>query len=227
MNDGFHALDIVFFAAVAVFLVLRLRSVLGRRTGHEREAPRDWGAPQPAKDAATDNVIDLTRARKPAPTPLPDGPVGAGLAAVVAADPDFTVEGFLSGGRMAFEIILGAYARGDLKALRPLLADEVYRPFADAVMARDRAGETLDSELVGIRSAEIVEARMVGSAALVTVRFVTEQTNVVKDSEGRIVDGDPAHIAEVTDEWTFRRDTQSRDPNWQLAATRAPEDDGA
>lgn len=231
MNDGFHALDIVFFAMVAVFLVLRLRSVLGKRTGNERQPPRDWGMPrreasaEARPDNVPDNVIDLPGARKPAAEPLPEGPVGSGLFAIQAADPSFSLQGFLSGARIAFEMIVDAYGRGDKKALRPLLADEVYQPFANAIDARADAGETLASELLGVRSAEVVEARMDGSMALVTVRFVSEQVNVLKDAEGRVIEGDPTRVTDVIDEWTFRRDTKSRDPNWHLAATRAPEAD--
>lgn len=225
MNDGFHALDIVFFAMVAVFLVLRLRSVLGRRTGNERP-PEEWGARrEAAKPASPDNVVDLSAARKPAAEPLPEGPLGAGVAAIHAADPSFSLDGFLSGARMAFEMIVDAYANGDKKVLRPLLADEVYGPFSQAIDTRARAGETLESELAGVRKVEAIDVRMDGSMALVTVRFVSEQVNVLKDAEGRIVEGDPGQVTDVVDEWTFRRDTRSKDPNWQLSATRSPEDE--
>lgn len=254
MNDGFPALDIIFFAMVAVFLVLRLRSVLGRRTGNERRPPEGgWNAaPPPAADerttppnrdassqpgpregegGAADNVVDLAGARKGPANIFDHGaqeapaPQVSGLAAVIAADPSFSERDFLAGARMAFEMIVSAYASGDKKALRPLLADQVYKPFSDAIDARARAGEELSTELMGIRSAELVDARMVGSAAHVTIRFVSEQINVVKTLDGRIIDGDPAHVVDVVDEWTFRRDTRSRDPNWQLAGTRAPAGD--
>ena len=227
MNDGFHALDIVFFAVVAVFLILRLRSVLGKRTGNE-EPPRWTRTPKDDGDTA-DNVIDLTRARRPVeaePVVTADvaataGPLARGEAAIRARDPSFSNTGFLSGARMAFEMIVGAFAAGDKKALRPLLADQVYKPFCDAIDARARAGEELSTEIMGIKSAEIIEAIMVGTVAQVTVRFVSEQINVIKDLDGRIVEGDPSRIVPVTDEWTFSRDTRSKDPNWHLSATRA------
>ncbi|OJX68083.1 Tim44/TimA family putative adaptor protein [Magnetospirillum sp. 64-120] len=224
MDDGLHALDIVFFAVVAVFLILRLRSVLGRRTGTEKP-PAQWNR-GPAEPNAADNVVDLGRARKtvedaqPAPAPSA-GPVGRGEAAIRARDPNFTTQTFLSGARMAFEMIVSAYAVGDKKALRPLLADQVYKPFCDAIDDRARAGEEMTTEVMGIISAEMIEAVLVGSVAQVTVRFVSEQINVIKDLDGKIVDGDPSRIAKVTDEWTFSRDTRSNNPNWQLSATRA------
>lgn len=220
MNDSFHLIDIVFFAMVAAFLVLRLRSVLGKRTGSERP-PQKLGGP---RDASPDNVIDLASARKPALGPVPEGPVGAGLLAIGAADPAFGIEDFLSGARAAFAMIVEAFAAGEKAVLKPLLSPEVYHRFAEAIDARTRAGETLDTELVSVRSAEIVDARMEKSVAQVTVRFRSEQVNLVKDLEGRILDGDPDRVADVVDEWTFARDTGSRDPNWQLVETRSPED---
>lgn len=223
MSGDSYLLDIVFFAVVAVGLVLRLRSVLGKRTGTERP-PAQWQDKE-----ARDNVVDLDSARsRPAADaddePLPPGALGEGVAEIRAADPSFRLDPFLSGARMAFEMVLQAYGEGDLRTLRPLLADSVYRPFADAIAARDRSGETLISELMGIREVKAADARMNGTMAEVTVRFVSEQVNAVKDAEGRIIEGDPNRVIDVVDLWTFHRDTRSTDPNWQLAATRAAED---
>jgi len=224
-----HALDIVFFAVVAVFLILRLRSVLGKRTGTEKP-PTQWNR-GPAETTDSDNVIDLGRARKPtdeaqpepaaSPAPLAAGPVGRGEAAIRARDPNFSAQTFLSGARMAFEMIVTAFAAGDKQALRPLLADQVYKPFCDAIDDRARAGEEMTTEVMGILSAEMIEAVLMGSVAQVSVRFVSEQINVIRDLDGKVVDGDPSRITKVTDEWTFSRDTRSNNPNWQLSATRA------
>lgn len=224
MSGDFHSLDIVFFAVVAVFIVLRLRSVLGRRTGNEQPPPQ-WET-RPKAKAEADNVVDLDSARKPAIEleDLPPGPLGEGVAAIRAADPSFSLKSFLSGARAAFEMIVDAYAGGDARALRPLLADPVYKPFAAAIEDRRRRGEELMTELMGIRAVEAVDARLNGTVAEVTVRFVSEQVNVLKDAEGRVIDGDPTRIADVVDLWTFHRDTRARDPNWQLAATRSDED---
>lgn len=222
MTDGFQAIDIVFFALVAVFLVLRLRSVLGRRTGTEREPDREWPA---RSQSAPDNVIDLATARKPSADPVPEGPLAPGVMAIRSVDPSFDVDSFLLGARGAFEMILDAFANGDKEALRPLLADTVFQSFCSAIDARDRAGQSLTSELMGIRKIEAVEVHLDGAFAVVTVRFVSEQVNVLKDADGKIVSGDPNLVADVTDEWTFKRDTRTRDPNWHLSATRSPEDD--
>jgi predicted lipid-binding transport protein (Tim44 family) len=236
MGDGVQFLDIIIFAAIAVFLGLRLRGVLGRRTGNERQQRDPFKRPVPeSRDetdrdkAGRDKVIPLpdrnrTPTAEPAPADIAKPEAGGlpGLAQIRAADPSFDPQGFLGGARAAFEMIVGAFAAGDAAALKPLLSDEVFENFNGAIKARAKAKETLETTLVGISSAEIVEAELQGRSALVTVKFVSEQINVTKDAEGRIVDGDPATVAAITDIWTFARNTRARDPNWTLVATRSP-----
>lgn len=219
MNDGYHFLDIVFFAMVAAFLVLRLRSVLGRRTGNERP-PEQWTAPE---TPAADKVVDLQAVRRSAAEPPNETPVGRGLAAIRAADRAFDLDIFLGGAKAAFEMIVIAFAHGDKATLQPLLAPDVYRHFSDAIDARRQHGETLQTELVGIRSAELVEAQMDGRFAAVTLRFVSEQVNALRDAKGEVAEGNPERVVDVIDVWTFRRDTRSTDPNWALAATHTSE----
>lgn len=220
MGGGFHYIDIVFFALVAAFLILRLRSVLGRRTGNERPPP-GWNSSENGRHPAQDkgNVIDLTPVRKA--EPVPDTSLGRNLAAIAQADRSFSPDSFVGGASSAFEMILGAFTTGDKQTLRPLLSDDVFGNFAGAIDARAQAGDQLDTRLVGIRAAEIVEGGLTGSTARVTVRFTSEQTNVLKDREGRIIEGDPDRVTEVVDEWTFQRDVRSPDPNWLLVATRS------
>jgi predicted lipid-binding transport protein (Tim44 family) len=216
----FQFIDIVFFAMVALFLVLRLRSVLGKRTGNERRHPDPFTGPQPVpgrKDG--DNVITLPdRAGEKAEAP-PADPVAGGIAAIRAADRGFSEQQFLSGARGAFEMILGAFAAGDAAALRPLLNDEVYANFAQEIERRRKAGEKLENQIVRMRGVDIVEARMDGRNALVTVKFASEQVNVLRDEKGEALPGQSTQPAEVIDIWTFARDTRSRDPNWLLVAT--------
>ncbi|OAN50343.1 translocase [Paramagnetospirillum marisnigri] len=219
MNDGFHLLDIVFFAMIAAFLVLRLRSVLGKRTGHERP-PEKWTAAEPE----TAEVIDLAQMRRSAFEPAAESPMGRGLAAIRGADRGFDLDGFLGGARAAFEMIVGAFAAGDKATLKPLLAPEVYRHFADAIDTRARNGESLTTELVGIRSVQPIEARLDDGFAVVTLRIVSEQVNALTSHDGQIIEGSRDRVVDVIDEWTFRRDTRSSDPNWLLAATRTPEE---
>jgi len=237
MDDSSLFLDIIFFAMIAAFLVLRLRSVLGRRTGNEkpRRSPYD---PQAGRGQPQDDkVVDLS-GRRPRPDSLGDEddtaaakgawgrPVEAGgVDAIIQADPGFDVDTFLSGARGAFEMIVAAFANGDKPTLQPLLSDEVYRNFAAAIDERASAGETMETEVFDFKSVSLREGRLDARVALVTVEFVTEQINVVRDKAGTVVDGDADHIAKVTDLWTFARDTTSSDPNWVLVATRTPEDD--
>jgi predicted lipid-binding transport protein (Tim44 family) len=237
MGEG-TLIDVVLFAMVAAFLFLRLRSVLGRRTGHERQRPNPFAPPaadptqnqkRPDADAArpfgTGGVVPLSTARvepirprvEPGATPL-----ATGLAEIKLADPNFHDDSFLAGTRVAFEMIVEAYARGDLATLRPLLADDVYEKFAGAIKAREAAGETLESTLSGIRILDIVEARMDGRVAIATVKVVSDQINILRDRAGTILDGDPAKPVEVVDLWTFSRHTRAKDPNWTLIATRTP-----
>jgi predicted lipid-binding transport protein (Tim44 family) len=226
MDSGFAFFDIVFFAMVAAFLILRLRSVLGRRTGNENSERWTSRKPTPtARTEAGDNVARLPDRTRPAgeapPTiDLPaNSPVQTGLTQIQVADPSFDPRGFADGARGAFEMVVGAYAQGDTATLRPLLADDVYENFASAIRGRQQAKQTLETTLVGVKSADIVEARLDGRTAFVTVKFVSEQINVTRDAAGTAVEGDAQQIATVTDVWTFSRNTRSRDPNWLLVAT--------
>ncbi|MGD9509889.1 MAG: Tim44/TimA family putative adaptor protein [Geminicoccaceae bacterium] len=223
MSDGFAYLDILFFAMVAAFIAYRLRSVLGRKTGHER--PRVDPISQRSAQRGNDNVVPLPERQSPpaadAPAAAPETPEMAGVAAIKRADPRFDLDHFLQGARAAFAMIVEAFAKGDKAALRPLLADEVFAQFAGAIDAREQAGRARSTELVATRSAELVEAGMAGSRARVTVRFTSEQINLVRDGSGEVVEGDPRQIDTVIDVWTFERDTRSRDPNWQLVETGA------
>ncbi len=214
------SLDLILFAALAAVLVLRLRSVLGRRTGQERPPTRPTAAPA---DGTSDKVIALPDAKRRPQAKAPTGdPLQDGLAEIQAADPSFDAEVFDAGSRAAFEMIVNAYAGADLDTLRPLLSDEVFENFAQAVKERQEQNHTLETTLVGIRESEIIEASMENRAAFLTVKLVSEQINVTRDAGGDIVDGDTGHIATVTDIWTFARNTRSRNPNWTLVATDSP-----
>jgi predicted lipid-binding transport protein (Tim44 family) len=235
MGSGFQFLDILFFAAIAVFLVFKLRSVLGKRIGHEQESARRFGdvfakRDRSANDAArpADKVIPLPDRRgeaEPAAAAKDAGaatPLDAGIARIRAVDPGFAADGFIAGARGAFEMIVAAYAAGDLGVLKPLLNTEVFDRFRAAVEQRRKAGEKLETTLVGVKSAELVEAELADKLATVSVKFVSEQVNVTRDATGKVVEGDPAHVATVTDIWTFQRNVRSRDPNWALIATQSP-----
>lgn len=217
-----HYFDIVILALIAVFLILRLRSVLGRRTGNERprheEFLRRASAP---RDAHGNSVVNFPN--RPAAPPLltaaPGDAVSAGIGQIEAADPTFNPARFLNGARDAFAIVVGAFAAGDKARLRPLLSEDVYEPFARSIDERARANETLETRILRLKHVDLVEAGMVGRESRVTVKFVSDQIYALRAHDGSIVDGDPDHPIEKIDFWTFVRDVGSNDPNWELART--------
>lgn len=217
-------LEIVIFAGIAAFLVFRLRSVLGRRTGNERQPydPYSRPAPEAADNNGDNTVVSLPDRSAAREEPVdPDDPVAVGLAKIRSADSSFDKDQFVEGARAAFDMIVASYAAGDRETLRPLLSDEVYENFAGAIVERADKGNTMETTLVGIRSADIIEATMDGRVAFVTVKFVSEQIEVERDAGGTVIAGDPSRVATVTDIWTFARNTRSRNPNWTLVATEA------
>jgi predicted lipid-binding transport protein (Tim44 family) len=223
MGD-FQYFDIILFAMIAGFLVLRLRSVLGRRTGNERRRDLFTRRPSPITDKpGADKVATPDDPDKSSPISLPMGKpansVAEGLDRIRRADPSFDPERFLEGARAAFEMIVTAFAKGDKASLRPLLSDEVFRPFSQTIDERAAAKETLETRDLRLAEAEIVAADMLGRTARVTVKLVSHQINVTRAMDGSIVDGDPEHSVEKTDYWTFARDTRTTDPNWALVAT--------
>lgn len=231
MGNGFQFIDIIFFAMIAAFVVLRLRSVLGRRNDTKTGHRDPFAAAERAKE---DNVIplpDISREPAPGRRPEPARPdvapgepaslIEQGVQQIRKVDPSFDPKEFLVGARAAFEMILEAFAAADKATLKGLLSAEVYANFTRAIDDRQKANHTLEDTLVGIKSAEIVEAFLEGRVVHVTVKFVSEQITVTRDADGQIVDGNPNTVTEVTDFWTFARDSRSRDPNWDLVATRS------
>lgn len=240
MGEGFQALDIILFAMIAAFIVLRLRRVLGRRAGHERRRPNpithrsrdrdeskrrdnvielpDQGKEQSDADFEATDAADTVEAAESAES---DDPVAAGVTQIRIADDNFDPQTFVGGARSAFEMIVQAFAAGDVKTLRTMLNDEVYDRFSGAVTEREKIGEELKTTLIAIKTAEIIEARVDGRTAFVTMKFVSEQVNVTHDKDGAVVDGDSNHVAQVVDIWTFAHNTRARDPNWTLVETRS------
>ncbi len=239
--------DIILIGLVAVFLILRLRSVLGKRTGNERPPARDpFTPPAPPSSPSprigespsgaagrSDNVVPLPNAGAPAPRPpsAVTGPGGiratvlpaatAGVAAIRGVDPNFDPMGFTTGARAAFTAIVEAFARGDVATLRPLLDGPTFTSFEAALRARAERREKAETTLIGFEASDIAAAELQGSDASVTVRFVSEQINVVRNAEGQIADGNPNEVQKVVDLWTFRRNTRSSDPNWLLTKTES------
>jgi predicted lipid-binding transport protein (Tim44 family) len=240
MRDVFDIYTIIFLA-LAVFIFLRLRSVLGQRTGRERPPYDPYAAREPARPA-TEKVVALPNripdtAQKPSEPSEPaepatpverwagvaavGSPVATGLDAIAAADPEFDAKHFLTGARAAYEMIVNAYAEGDRRTLKNLLSREVYDGFDGAIADREKKGEKVESRFVAIDKAEITAAEQRQRTAQVTVRFVSQLVSVTRDKDGNVIDGNPDKVTDITDVWTFARDTSSRDPNWKLVATEA------
>lgn len=224
MGGDYQFLEILLLAMVAGFILLRLRGVLGRRTGHERP-PR--GLPG-SRDVAGEEKDDVEEEDKVVSLPdrtgkdrvedaVPGAP--AGLAAVRRLDRNFSEAQFLQGAQAAYEMIVTAFARGDRQTLQPLLSDDVYRSFSEAIDARQQAGETHETTLIGIKSATLAEAGVVDRVAELTVKIVAELMNVTKNAAGEVIGGSGSSIDVVSEYWTFRRDLSSADPNWILVAT--------
>ena len=145
----------------------------------------------------------------------------AGVASIRAADPSFDALGFAAGARSAFTTIVEAFAKGEMQPLKPLLDGPTFASFEAAIRGRNERREKAETTLIGFEASDIATAEMQGSQAQVTVRFVTEQINVVRNAEGQVADGNPNEVQKVIDLWTFRRDTKSSDPNWVLVKTES------
>ncbi len=239
MTETFDIYTLLFLV-LAVVIFLRLRNVLGRRTGNERQ-PYDPYSAQDArgnggKSTAQDTVVPLPLDRKSrrgqpeAPGELearlgdyaPKGsPLAKGLADVAKSDRGFEPEQFLKGAKAAYEMIVIAFAEGNKRALRQLLSRDVYDGFVSAIVERESRTESVETSFVGIDKADIIEAELKDRSAQITVKFVSELITATRDREGRIIEGDPRKVREVTDIWTFAREVASRDPNWKLIATEA------
>lgn len=240
MNETFDISTIIFLV-IAVLIFLRLRSVLGRRTGNERPPYDPYSASEAgqagdSQSAGQDNVVHLPRSDENVPyqnradeaeiiaeklkghaeenTPLADS-----LTQMCRNDPSFDPGQFINGAKTAYEIIVVAFAAGNKKTLKPLLNKDVYDSFVGAISERENNGHTVDSSFVGINKATIIDAEMKDSFSHITVKFVSELIMAVRDKTGEVVEGDPMKIREITDIWTFARDVRSKDPNWKLVAT--------
>ena len=235
MRDVFDIYTIIFLA-LAVFIFLRLRSVLGQRTGRERppydpySSARDTIRPAPGDKvvALPGRAPDTAKPAEPV-EPVdrwkgiaePGSALAAGLDAIVREDKSFDAKHFLIGARAAYDMIVTAYAAGDSRQLKGLLGREVYEGFENAIKEREQRGETVETRFVSIDGADITAAEQRGKTAQITVRFRSQLISVTRAKDGAVIDGNPDKVTDVTDVWTFARDVSSRDPNWKLVATEA------
>ncbi|MGO4570769.1 Tim44/TimA family putative adaptor protein [Microvirga sp. 2TAF3] len=240
MQDSFDITTLIFIV-LAVFVVWRLRSVLGQKTGNEQPPPfdplarRDVPPLKPGNSKAEqDNVVRLpgTNGARPEPaTPPaerwkdfaePGTPMAKSLDEIARAEPSFDAATFLEGAKAAYEMIVTAFAQGDRKTLKDLLSKDVYEGFERAITERERRGEKVETTFVSIDKAEMAGAEVQGkNNAQIVVRFLSKLITATRDASGAVVDGSPDTVVDVTDMWTFSRALGSRDPNWQLVATEA------
>jgi predicted lipid-binding transport protein (Tim44 family) len=222
-SSGGFPIDLILFGMIAAFLVLRLRSILGKRTGFEQQTPPPFQPPM-GRPAPAPPIIEGRVEQAPPPSPQGIPPAGSPTAQVLARireiDRGFDPARFLVGADQAFRMIVSAFASGDRIALRSLLSDETYRGFEDAISAREKAGEVQVSEIRSVVQLAIEEAELRGTVGAVTVRIVSDQISYTKDRNGRPVAGTDA-VTEITDLWTFERDLSQRDPTWRLVAARS------
>jgi predicted lipid-binding transport protein (Tim44 family) len=227
----------IIFLALAVFIFLRLRSVLGQRTGRERPPYDPYSARDTVRPSTNDNVVALPGRGGEAPTKPAESSeppverwkgiaeagsaVAAGLDAIARDDRSFDAKEFISGASKAYEMIVVAFAAGDRRTLKNLLSRDVYDGFEAAIRDRESKGEKVETRFVSIDRADIIGAELRARTAQVTVRFVSQLISVTRDRNGNVIDGSPEKVTDVTDVWTFARDVTSRDPNWKLVATEA------
>ena len=209
-------IDILIFAAIALFLIFRLRSILGNRDGFEQKRPE-----RSAFDSTVQTENDNSAPKKIVPlranNPLANG---EGLEAVRRADSSFKDDEFMQGAASAFSFILQAFADGDLATLRRLLAFELYEEFASSVHTRNKEGDQLAITVHAIDDVQLIDATVKDFIASVTVKFVSQQSRVVKDKDGQVIEDESEEQATITDIWIFERDTQLNDPNWKLVETQ-------
>lgn len=236
MGGDSFLIDIIVFAAIALFLGLRLYNVLGKRHGDERQRPTT-----PFERKQDDARTGKSPADRDTVIPFPggargetgdsaqedvsfDGPVSvaAQIARVEKADPSFNENDFLHGARAAFSMIVEGFAQGDRALLKPLLAPPVYGAFDQAIDEREAAGLVRKTEIGSIDETDIVSAGIEDGQIRIEVRLVSHQIDVTTDADGAVVEGNAHEVHEVVDLWTFARKVRSPDPNWMLVATRVP-----
>lgn len=224
--------ELLLYMVIAGVLVFWLKNTLGTRTGDERQRPNPLEGLEKAAEKRG-QVIDILDAvpeedsfRK---IGITDRDVAESLHALMQADRSFDAARFVSGAKDAFAMIVEAFAKGDVRTLKDLLAPGVYASFEQVIEDRATRGETVTTEVHAVRKAEIAEVRLIDRMSFVKIRFTADETCVVRDREGRIISGHPDRVTEMTDLWTFGRDTRSKDPTWFLYETAddVSEDHGA
>lgn len=225
--------DLIIYALVAAGLVLWLRNVLGTRHGDERERPNPFAVQPEATDqqrrpylegeAKSLSPQERISALAANPTPVmsvENKTAENGLIDISRIDKAFDINFFLDGAQEAFVMIVEAFAKKDRETLRDLLEPQVYAAFEGAIDTRERNGETVITEILAVRKSEVIEAKLEGRIAYITVRFQADEITVTKDKDGNVISGHAEKVAPMRDIWSFSRDVRGRDPRWLVHETR-------
>lgn len=225
----------------AIVVLLKLRSILGQKTGHQEDLTdifnKDKQKRQAREDGpSADNVVKLPtrsqgdgadvdekdpRLKQIDKIAKPRTKINKGLKEILAADAAFNPKEFMAGADMAYEMIVNAFAQGDTKSLSNLLSQEVFEGFKSVIDDRESRGETVKSTFIGIDESQVQVAEVKSYEAHITIKFISQIVSATLDKEGVVIEGDDKDIARVKDVWTFARDTRTNDPNWKLVATEA------
>jgi predicted lipid-binding transport protein (Tim44 family) len=219
--SGGFPIDLILFGMIAAFLVLRLKGILGKRTGFER--PPTPAQPHPAAAFDPVNRVVSPVQQETAPhrvVPEPLSVLGQTLSKMKAVDPSFDPAAFLDGAEKAFRMIVHAFAAGDRTTLKPLLGNDTWNAFDLAITEREKAGQTHITEVRAIHSVAVESAELVGTVATIGVKLVSDQVNMTQTQSGQVITGTDA-VTEITDLWTFERDLAQPNPIWHLVAARS------
>jgi predicted lipid-binding transport protein (Tim44 family) len=222
--DSVPYADIVILALIAGFILLRLRSVLGQKNDTDLGYRRDMSdvKEEPVVLVAKKIVEAKQQAKEEVDTyllTLKNERIAKTLTEIKTKDPQFSATQFLNGARMAYEMVFDSFGKGDKKTLEMLLSKDIYEHFASEIDLREKDETKTETTLVSIKPKDITDAQLIGSIAQLTVKFDSEQTTLVKDTSGKVIEGNPSHTHLMDDEWVFERDVSSKNPNWKIIET--------
>lgn len=215
MGIKMQFVDILIFAVIAVFLIMRLRSILGNRDGFEQDQTKNNAFQTGEQPENAQNIIPLRS----------DQNNGVGLDAVRRADKSFSDDGFAQGAASAFSMILTAFAEGDLASLRRLLGYDLNEEFTHSINQRIKSGDELEITIHDIQDVELMDGEVTDNIASVTVKFTSKQSRILKDKQGDEIEDETFTETEMVDIWVFERDISLSDPNWKLVETRAEDNE--
>jgi predicted lipid-binding transport protein (Tim44 family) len=220
MGESIPFGDLIVLGAIALFIILRYRSVLGQKTGHDFSKNPSAKSEKETLQIVTPEkkAVDLTDSDHEIPH-FDDPQVASAIDKMKSIDPTFTIQSFISGAKMAFEMVIDGFNKHDRETLEMLLAPEVYESFEANLKEQEEKQYKSETTLIAMKEAEIVGAELKKNVAQITVQFLTEQVHVMRDKDKKVVEGDASIVQDIADEWTFERDLKSRNPNWNIIAT--------